>query len=311
LDFLGKWGCHTFRKTAYLFGVWGGGQDSDLMLSARHKTIQNAMKYKQDASFLLAIALENDMSLTIAVPKWRSIYIQNHQAAVALNHNSIQRVRNKTILGLCVGFVQQLNVGPIDSWKRKFIQVGKELLQYSESLGRITDIKKEITDVLNTLEKSKADKLAKLLQLYDLQQTTMTATSSETSVVNSVVTTSIEPEPVVTDNEQARTSTKRKRGGEQDIPNRLLISKIKNPSEKLTAILACIEQSEVIPAENRTEALSKFLQDVVYPIHSCYNQHFESDSHRFLEFHKEGNTFYHAKFRLKRCRGGSVCGTIN
>ena len=42
----GKFGAHSGWKTAYLFGVWGGAQDTDLMLSARHKTIKNALKYK-------------------------------------------------------------------------------------------------------------------------------------------------------------------------------------------------------------------------------------------------------------------------
>ncbi len=33
----GKLGAHSGRKMAYLFGVWGSGQDTDLMLSMRHK----------------------------------------------------------------------------------------------------------------------------------------------------------------------------------------------------------------------------------------------------------------------------------
>jgi hypothetical protein len=65
----GKFGAHSGRKTGYLFGVWGGAQDTDLMLSARHKTVKHAMKYKRDADFLLSLAKVNNTELTLRVPK--------------------------------------------------------------------------------------------------------------------------------------------------------------------------------------------------------------------------------------------------
>jgi len=83
----GMFGSHSGRKTGYLFGVWGGAQDSVLMLSAQHKTVKHAMKYKRDASFLLSLPKENNTELTLRVPKWRSIYFEHHQLAMALNNS--------------------------------------------------------------------------------------------------------------------------------------------------------------------------------------------------------------------------------
>ncbi len=40
LERVGKFGAHSGRKTGYVFGVWGGAQDTDLMLSARHKPLK-------------------------------------------------------------------------------------------------------------------------------------------------------------------------------------------------------------------------------------------------------------------------------
>jgi len=40
LEIKGKFGVHSERKAAFLFGVWGGAQATDLMLSARHKTVK-------------------------------------------------------------------------------------------------------------------------------------------------------------------------------------------------------------------------------------------------------------------------------
>lgn len=45
----GKFGAHSGRKTGYLFGVWGGGQDTDLMLSARPKTLKNTLRHQASA----------------------------------------------------------------------------------------------------------------------------------------------------------------------------------------------------------------------------------------------------------------------
>jgi len=84
----GKFGAHSGRKTGYLFGVWGRGQDTDLMLSARHKTIKNALRYKRDAAFLLSLAKENLADLTLRTPKWRPLYCEQHQLAMQLNRES-------------------------------------------------------------------------------------------------------------------------------------------------------------------------------------------------------------------------------
>ncbi len=55
------------------------------MLSARHKTIKNAMRYKCDAAFLLSLAKENMADLTLQTPKWRPLYCEQHQLAMQLS----------------------------------------------------------------------------------------------------------------------------------------------------------------------------------------------------------------------------------
>jgi hypothetical protein len=43
-------------EQATYFDFGGGGQDTDLMLSACHKTTKNALKYKNDTALLLSLA---------------------------------------------------------------------------------------------------------------------------------------------------------------------------------------------------------------------------------------------------------------
>jgi hypothetical protein len=76
------------RKTGYLFVVWGGGQDTELMLCARHKTIKNALRYKRNAKFLLSLAWKNMTDLTLLTPKWSSLYCEQHQLAMELNREA-------------------------------------------------------------------------------------------------------------------------------------------------------------------------------------------------------------------------------
>ncbi len=61
----GKIVAHSGHKQHICLVFWGGAQDTDLMLSARHKMIKNALKYKCDASFLLALAQKNMSDLSL------------------------------------------------------------------------------------------------------------------------------------------------------------------------------------------------------------------------------------------------------
>ena len=59
---------HSFRKTGYLFGVWGGGDFETLRTSARHKSDKMAQRYMDDASFLLELAKALDPNAALKVP---------------------------------------------------------------------------------------------------------------------------------------------------------------------------------------------------------------------------------------------------
>ena len=90
----GPFGTHTNRKTGYLFAVWGGGSDSDIMMAARHKTISNAIKYKRDAQYLLHLAMSHDVNFGAIVSKWRSIFVADVQMGRKLNKQGHQQVRD-------------------------------------------------------------------------------------------------------------------------------------------------------------------------------------------------------------------------
>ncbi|ETV64125.1 hypothetical protein H257_18942 [Aphanomyces astaci] len=61
-------------------------QDVDMQQASRHKSLEMAGRYKQDAQSLLEIAKnQRDKSILQYVPKWRAVFVSNLQAAAGVN----------------------------------------------------------------------------------------------------------------------------------------------------------------------------------------------------------------------------------
>ena len=80
-----KFGTHNLRKTGYLFAVWGKGDIQDIMKAARHKSIDIAMRYKQDVSYLLQVEAETGNHAHSVVSKWKTCFAANLQVAQKLS----------------------------------------------------------------------------------------------------------------------------------------------------------------------------------------------------------------------------------
>lgn len=81
----GPFGCHCLRKTAYLFATWSGASDMDMMMSARHKSYANAVKYKKDADAIMHMAAAAGDDLATVAPTCKSVYLENLQLARSVN----------------------------------------------------------------------------------------------------------------------------------------------------------------------------------------------------------------------------------
>lgn len=142
----GRYGSHSCRKTGYLFAVWGKGEDSDIMLSARHKTLSSAMKYKRDATFLLNLAKMNNRSLVGLVSGWKPIYCQDLQLSRSINY--ISNEFSKNITDLANSFVASLEAQATGvSWTLK-TKIAKASLIRKEN-GPIENIKSICLQYLN------------------------------------------------------------------------------------------------------------------------------------------------------------------
>ncbi|KAF0710254.1 hypothetical protein AaE_012617, partial [Aphanomyces astaci] len=85
----GPFATHWLRKTGWLLATWGGASDVDMQQASRHKSLEMAGRYKQDAQSLLEIAKnQRDKSILQYVPKWRAVFVSNLQAAAGVNVDS-------------------------------------------------------------------------------------------------------------------------------------------------------------------------------------------------------------------------------
>jgi hypothetical protein len=93
----GRWGTHTlryhltflihYRKTYYLFAIWGGGVFQIVMEGARHSSVENARRYEKGALQAKKYCERNSKNLDFRalVPKHEEILIADSSMIAALN----------------------------------------------------------------------------------------------------------------------------------------------------------------------------------------------------------------------------------
>jgi hypothetical protein len=103
------------------------------MQSARHKTIQNAIKYKKDADFLLN---QNDLQVQ-KITKFKSIYIENFQLGVSLNEfgasniDSLFTMSENFIVNLCKVNPNSLQYSVQHIWEKARFLIFNSYLDYT------------------------------------------------------------------------------------------------------------------------------------------------------------------------------------
>jgi hypothetical protein len=99
---------HLFRKTGYLFAVFGGGSFDIIRVAARHKSADVALEYYDDALTLKNMAEDNGViNSENRVQKWQPSYLLNTENAINLN-TAMYGYRNVALLDLAESWAAQL-----------------------------------------------------------------------------------------------------------------------------------------------------------------------------------------------------------
>ena len=222
----GPFGSHSNRKTAYLLAIWGGGSETDIAESARHKSLTNAMMYKKGASFLFSYVEASGLDPRAMVSKWKPIACANADISSGLVPYS-QFDRN--LFNLSTNFVEKILVIPRSHPSRTLTYVVSKALEYqrpsnaTEELDQaLAPIKDIYPDVVTRVKKI----VTKIVLEKSIAQTLPAASVSANSEnVNSNA-------PVVT-----KKRKKKKQGGDDNLVLRKQVTKKKKLDEKLLLLL--------------------------------------------------------------------------
>jgi hypothetical protein len=309
-----KIGLQMFRKTGYLFGVWGGGEWNLMMESARHRGEKDAKKYRKDAHALNHLNhIFNDPENKVS--KWKAILCLAPDTATMMNLDSSAYCKSLDVMAK--DFVEQtLELLPTHPSYRDQITVLDRALKY---IG------------VETASAQKEKLFQKLGPEFhaDVEQLMSTQAKEQASqrvwelpAPPAPVQTVVDVGAVVEDHEQNLTppdsnSTKRKRGEGGDDLQRRKWTKTATLEEKVEIMKELeAEKNERMShveegvSDDVTESARTWCSRTMTPAMECIRNHFDGNVAKFCE---RWRTDFRTKFKYECCNGvrneTNVCST--
>lgn len=300
-----KVGCQTFRKTFYVLAVFGGGEESDVQMSARHKSQDQSLKYRKDAKMLLDTHKQHPNPAN-NVSKWKAIHVDGSggNAAIltalagytAISPSLVPDYFVRDILG-----VSETN--PLAKQIPYLIDVA---MKHGMNLDPDREIEKWIAE---NVHPDKADQLASLIgKVVRKHVENIVNTSDENN--NLLLARSVAAIPVPT--VEATTfmnepsSKKRKASAEKnDLSDRHSLNTLDTAREKVE-MMVTLWETKPTWATPLTPGAKSFVIKFLTPAMNCLAKHFSGDVSSFVEKYQD---FKHTTFPTKCCNGkGTSCG---
>ena len=314
-----KTGLHMFRKTGYLFAIWGDGEWAAIKEDARHKNDEDAMKYAGDAystKHLGTIFQDDDNK----VKKYEPSLCQNPDTARIDVRGS--NACGLDMVSLANEYVESLEVPPMYSTDLK------ELLNHAIRAKDECHSSLLYNKISSEIPRQQAQKLADFrnrmqaefrasnrelhMQIHQLQQQLQQHSQSDEPVRQpgsnkrrrSNDNASLPPEQ-----EQHATTPPNKRRkkavGSNDLPGRGDVAKCKTAKEKLLKIQTLNESIPETISE-LTGAAQGFVNGTIRPILRCLRNHHGGDEEAFCDYWESRGGLATKNFSTKKCCG--YCG---
>jgi hypothetical protein len=299
-----KIGCQTFRKTFYVVAVFGGGEESDVQLSARHRSQKQAIKYRKDAKMLFDTHKQHPNPAN-NVSKWKAIHVDGSggNAAImtalagykAISPSLVADHYVRTILG-----VSESNL--LANQIPYLIQVA--LKHGMDDVDPDKEIERWIVD---NVHPEKAEQLAHLIGKVVRKQVATIINQSDDN--NRLLARSVAAIPVpavdsfITVNEPA---AKKQKVAKNDLPDRHSINTLDGAREKVEMMVTLWKGKPTWSATRLTPGAKSFSIKFLTPAMNCLDKHFGGVIDLFLEKYPN---FKHTTFPTKCCNGkGTNCG---
>ena len=271
---------HSFRKTGYLFGLWGGGDFKTIRTSARHKSDKMAQRYMDDAAFLLQNAKAYDENAEFQVPRFKMSILINEESGRRINENSLLT----DMQSLSSEFLRRCGISPCHQGRYDQRFLLKQAMDYS-----VTTTTSE--DLTRALEGLSIDRVRRIKALFVQFQAAAQAQAE------------YEPSPPVEAIDSNETQPKPKRGGTEPLRDRSLVSR-KHGMEKLDLILQ-IKTKLPENLSELTEGARTWVYHSLNPIIACLENHCNNDKNEFIKrWPLKGGT---SRFGKNCCNGEGDC----
>lgn len=289
----GPFGTHTCRKTAYLFAIWGGAPDDEMMKAARHKSLKTAMKYKRDASLLHHLAMrKNYMNFISLLPTWCPIYVEELQMAREI----VDENNFKSIPQYLEVFVRDILKMSLNSPHFNQPNALRKMLLWKRNVASHEELHQVLSGMKDkVLSQSISSLVARVLK----ERTTPTVNNDDDeNIPNDPPTADLLASLAdVASSSSAHQPLKKKRKkredkGDNDLTRRSQLSKFTG-MERLNLLLEL--HDEAIHADDLTERARTYVSQNITPVVNCFEHHFQSNKDEFIKAWKTKN-FRYTKF---------------
>ena len=236
---------HSFRKTGYLFAIWGGAPVLEVMKSARHKTEKIAANYACDAKTLKQMAETSQPDLLRMIGPFKMSIIENTVSAGMLQVDRSFQCLYKVAQGF-------MSLCGIRDRSDTIPHLMRKVIQYQYADGSVD----QLNTLLGGLSIEKINQVkAYLNRSINSQEARMQASYEERIMIltNQLVSLGAEPNPnssqppaLFNSSEDLRPAPKKRKYGDNDLDGRKSISKIREPIMKLHSILDMYQHVQTI-----------------------------------------------------------------
>ncbi|XXQ39873.1 Tyr recombinase domain-containing protein [Plasmodiophora brassicae] len=324
----GPWGTHVMRKSHYHDGRWRGASFGDLMKSAGHTSVPNALRYYQDADTVYHIALLNPQvkQFTTMMSPWRSTHIDNFSMAAA--HAAGSRTTT-TLFDLADRMSNDLDLYSEENVTLRVF--GEKLLQNPST----NSVDQQIDELLSSVPADKAEQLRALISKKLLEVATSVQAPAPHNAVAAAVDGSVAggaesggqachdtmngqasaqrnggsvPQANIPPEAPLPNPVAKRRGGTFDAPSRGLLKDCGSARERLDIVLRVADELKERQSKELTETCRQFQSTAVKPVIACFQRHHGSNPEAFLA---QWPTFFPSRFAYKCCDASTDdCGTI-
>jgi hypothetical protein len=271
-----KVGLHLLQKTGYLFGIWGDAEVTTLAKSARHKCIDIANVYAQDAAYLKTVS-HLQLNNSNCVKKWKSVLQMSPTSAAMLNTESMPFACS--VVELAQRFItHHLQVVPT----HVFATSPTFLCDKSVKFVRPMQAAERISKLLATMPPAVNAELTMLMAIQ-LQEGVESVLASRHAGPNIAPVFPVHASVGVTTASNVAPNPKK------SCIHRIIhfqeIAKVKaarDPREKVEGILQMAHKMASLETWDVTESTCQFVIKYFKKVHQCFLLHCGTDTDKFL-----------------------------